>query len=161
MGHIVFISHRGNLAGPNPARENAPDYIQEAIDAGHQVEVDLRKVGDQFFLGHDYPQYPVSWTWIDNRYEHLLLHLKDFEAAKSATANWVMFCHSGDAYTRVSNGLLWLHDLSLVPNDETIVPLMTVELIKAYRHRDIYAICSDYQTDGNGNVYNVPRGTNS
>jgi hypothetical protein len=159
MGSVVFIAHRGNYCGPNPARENAPDYIDEARDKGFDVEVDLRKVGDQFFLGHDYPQYPVSWSWINDRRSSLLIHLKDFEAAKAVTGDWRTFCHSNDPYTRTSDGLLWLHDISLVPDDNTIVPLMTRELIRAYKHRDIYAICSDWQVSLDGKVYDVPRGT--
>jgi hypothetical protein len=159
MGDIKFISHRGNLGGIVSSRENAPDYIDEAIAAGFQVEVDLRKIGNQFFLGHDYPQYPVSWKWIDEREEHLLIHVKDVQALKGITASWHTFCHRSDPYTLTSRGLIWLHDLSLTPDDNTIVPLMTRELIIAYPKQPLYAICSDHRTDNQGNVYNVPRGT--
>jgi hypothetical protein len=52
---------------PEPGQENSLDYIDEAIKAGFKVEVDLRRVGDQFFFGHDYPQYPVDSAWIFDR----------------------------------------------------------------------------------------------
>jgi hypothetical protein len=151
---MILISHRGNLNGPNPARENSPDYIDEAIKAGFKVEVDLRRVGEQFFLGHDYPQYPVDKEWIFDREDQLLLHLKDFEAAKNVEPSWHTFCHSNDPYTCTSRGMIWQHDLSLTPHEDTIVPLMTKELVEAFGPRRVYGICSDYV-----NVYNVPRGT--
>jgi hypothetical protein len=159
MGDIKFISHRGNLDGANPSRENAPDYIDEAIAAGFQVEVDLRRIGAQFYLGHDYPQYPVSWKWIDEREDHLLVHVKDVQALQGVTASWHTFCHRSDPYTLTSKGYIWLHDLSLATDCNTIVPLMTRDLIASYPKRPLYAVCSDYRTDHNGNVYNVPRGT--
>jgi hypothetical protein len=147
------------MSGPNPARENAPDYIDEAIVAGFQVEVDLRRIDDYWFLGHDYPQYKVTEQWLNERKGDLLLHLKDFSALKWKSKNWHFFCHSNDSFTFTSQGLRWLHDLSLEPDEFTIVPLMTLDLILSYRPRIIHAICSDYRTDDQGNVYNVPRGT--
>ena len=55
-----LISHRGNTSGPNPSRENHPDYIHEAIDKGFEVEVDVWRLGDKWFLGHDKPQYEIE-----------------------------------------------------------------------------------------------------
>ncbi len=37
-----IISHRGNLDGPIPERENSPDYIDQAIKWGFVVEIDIR-----------------------------------------------------------------------------------------------------------------------
>ena len=37
---MIRIAHRGNFAGINRDRENSPDYIEEAIAAGYNVEVD-------------------------------------------------------------------------------------------------------------------------
>ena len=54
---MIFISHRGNLDGLNPDRENSPDYIDEAIKLGFDVEVDVRTKDGQLWLGHDEPQY--------------------------------------------------------------------------------------------------------
>ena len=38
---MKFISHRGNLYGPNPKLENKPTYIIEALKMGFDVEVDV------------------------------------------------------------------------------------------------------------------------
>jgi hypothetical protein len=147
---MKFISHRGNTDGPKPERENAPDYIDEAILHGFTVEIDIRRVGRDLFLGHDYPQYRVDSDWISHRSNYLLLHLKDFQAAKAIRGTWHSFCHSRDPYTFTSEGKIWLHDLTLQPDEHTIVPLMTRELVNSYAYRNIYAICSDWRVNENG-----------
>ena len=61
---MIFIAHRGNMTGPNERRENDPEYIKEALDAGFDVEVDIRltqyRDGCSFALGHDLGKYRVS-----------------------------------------------------------------------------------------------------
>ena len=39
---MILIAHRGNTIGPNIEKENHPDYIDEAIKKGFDVEVDIR-----------------------------------------------------------------------------------------------------------------------
>ena len=48
---MIFISHRGNLAGPNAKLENAPVQIEKVLKQGHNCEIDV-------------------W-FIDNNYLHL------------------------------------------------------------------------------------------
>ena len=38
---MIFIAHRGNTKGPNKELENTPGYIDEALDNGFDVEVDI------------------------------------------------------------------------------------------------------------------------
>ena len=38
---MILISHRGNINGKNPEKENHPDYIWVAIQAGYEVEIDV------------------------------------------------------------------------------------------------------------------------
>jgi len=145
----AFISHRGNLHGSVPSRENAPDYIDEAIRAGYIVEVDVRLVENDFYLGHDFPQYKVDWKWLEARHKRLLLHLKDFSALTAVSSNfshWHYFCHENDRYTFTNHGILWLHDLSLTPNWNTILPLISHDLLETCKDKSVYAICSDYVT---------------
>ena len=61
---MIIIAHRGNVDGPNPERENSPDYIDEALSMGYDVEIDLRSKDKQLFLGHDKPQYPLKLGWL-------------------------------------------------------------------------------------------------
>lgn len=57
---MIFISHRGNLNGPNKIEENKIEYIEEALNKKFDVEIDLWFVNKNFFLGHDKPQYKVD-----------------------------------------------------------------------------------------------------
>lgn len=148
---MIYYSHRGNLEGSNPQRENSPEYIDEAIQAGFSVEVDVHVIGESIFLGHDFPQYQIDRSYLDNRKYDLLLHAKNFLAAKMlATTDLHYFFHSTDKYTLTSKGLIWVHDLSLDVDDisyiqsRCVVPLITLELIKAFNKKTIFGICSDF-----------------
>ena len=57
---MYLISHRGNLNGIQKNRENSPSYINEAIEKGYNVEVDVRYEKNKFFLGHDFNQYEIN-----------------------------------------------------------------------------------------------------
>ena len=58
---MLFISHRGNLSGPQPENENKLSYISAALDKGFAVEVDVIDFDerDTFTLGHDKGQEEV------------------------------------------------------------------------------------------------------
>ena len=57
---MKLISHRGNITGPDAAQENNPDRILSVLRMGFDVEVDVWLIDDQFFLGHDCPQYKID-----------------------------------------------------------------------------------------------------
>ena len=75
---MIFISHRGNTNGSNPEKENQPNYIAEAWEIGYEVEIDVWRIGEKWFLGHDNPQYKVDLKFLQN--ERLLCHAKNLEA---------------------------------------------------------------------------------
>lgn len=147
---MKIISHRGNLTGPEPAAENSLKYIQRAVEAGFNVEVDLRLIGSEFYFGHDGPQYKVDGDWIDARKDKLLLHVKEFEVLKQIsmyTDGWHYICHTSDPFTITSLGFAWLHDLSLEPDAGTYIPLITLESLKTYSRAwllECYGICTDF-----------------
>jgi len=108
---IQIISHRGNLNGPNPSRENSPEYIDEAIAAGFDVEIDLRWKDHYFYLGHDEPQYQVSMLWLWQRKDKLWIHCKDLESLdilSSSPVDFHYFWHDIDRYTLTSKGIGWV-----------------------------------------------------
>ena len=72
---MIYISHRGNLEGKNPERENHPIYIIEALSQGYDVEIDVWYVDRSFFLGHDAPQYKVDTKFLQNA--NLWCHAKN------------------------------------------------------------------------------------
>ena len=77
---MIWISHRGNLRGRDPEMENNPEYIDKAIEAGFDVEIDLwlaaRNEQADYWLGHDNPQYPISFEWLEDRVDKLWIHCK-------------------------------------------------------------------------------------
>ena len=51
---MIYISHRGNIDHVDKTQENKKYYIQEAIDLGYDVEIDVRKKRNgSLWLGHD------------------------------------------------------------------------------------------------------------
>lgn len=107
----MIIAHRGNTVGKNPARENSPDYIYEAIKKGYYVEVDVLYVPkkDSFWLGHDKPQYPVDLDFLKN--PKLWLHAKSgptlFALQKYFGRKVKYFFLNNDPYTIASEGTIW------------------------------------------------------
>ena len=63
---MIYISHRGNIDGKKPHLENSQSYIDEAIELGYDVEVDLWHVDGNFFLGYECikstkgPPHPIN-----------------------------------------------------------------------------------------------------
>ena len=142
---MLYISHRGNLEGLNPEKENNPEYIDEAIFKGYDVEIDLRVQDGDLFLGHDEPQYLVTSSWLTERRNNLWIHVKDYKALVNIMETGLkFFCHEGDRYTLTSNGYIWSHDLENEMTDKCIVPLLSSESVEGYNQNGFYAVCSDY-----------------
>ena len=61
---MKIISHRGNLNGPrertSKQQENNPDIIDFVIKKGYDVEIDIRQINNNLFLGHDVPNYIIT-----------------------------------------------------------------------------------------------------
>ena len=75
---MIFISHRGNLYGSNPKLENTERLIEEALSENYFVEIDVWKLKDSWWLGHDAPENETSEDFI--KQPRLLLHAKNLEA---------------------------------------------------------------------------------
>ena len=104
---MKIISHRGNLEGRIPEDENNPDYINEAIESGFDVEIDLWLYENGFYLGHDEPEYQIDLKFLKN--EKLWVHAKSMETAeflyKQPLIHW--FWHETDKMTLTSKGYIW------------------------------------------------------
>ncbi len=123
---MKLISHRGNINGKIPERENHPDYIDEAIQLGYDVEIDLWAVDDRLMLGHDEPQYEVSTKWLEQRLYKLWIHCKNIPALQYA--DWVKemkdlnyFWHEEDTVTLTSQRHIWAY-----PGKQPIVDSIAV-----------------------------------
>ena len=144
---MKIISHRGNIRGPIPDKENRPSYIDCAIGNGYDVEIDVRSINGELWLGHDEPQYKVDHNWLDKRRNYLWLHCKNVEAACECF-QYNSFCHTGDPFTYTSNGKIWMHDLTQKISDCIIIPLLSdieiKQLTNTHLYDNIYAVCTDY-----------------
>lgn len=107
---MKLISHRGNINGKIPSNENHPDYINEALHAGYDVEIDMWWVGGRIYLGHDKPQYEVGDDWLAERMDKLWVHCKNIELVnwiRSTDLHW--FWHEEDTFTLTSKGFVWVY----------------------------------------------------
>ena len=144
---MIIISHRGNIRGPLPDKENRPSYIDCAIGSGYHVEIDVRSINDELWLGHDEPQYKIDHNWLEKRRNYLWLHCKNIEAAVEC---WVYhsFCHTNDPFTYTTTGKIWAHDLSMKIDSNVIIPLIDKDginsLIDTIHFDDAFGVCTDY-----------------
>jgi hypothetical protein len=109
---MILISHRGNLTGPNPDRENSQLYIQEALDEGFDVEIDVWVIDDIIYMGHDKPQYGVDFRWIRDRVNKLWVHCKNVESVvyfKQCGYDVNYFWHQEDTLTLTSQNHIWVY----------------------------------------------------
>ena len=136
---MFFISHRGNLSGPSLTNENHPEYIQNAISEGFDVEIDIREYKGKLYLGHDEPQYEISKEFVKNR--KLWCHAKDINALWALkNLNAIFFWHENDSYTLTSNGYFWTYPgINLIKNSICVLPET-----QKYKNIDCSGICSDY-----------------
>lgn len=151
---MLLISHRGNIDGKNPNRENHPDYIEEALNLSFDVEVDVWYIDETLWLGHDEPQYEVSFQWLFDRAHQLWIHCKNHDALiyfsdleTSNRADFNYFWHQTDDVTLTSHNFMWVYpgkqpfenSIAVMPeiNDDDILQCVGIcsDYIKEYRIR--------------------------
>lgn len=156
---MIFISHRGNIDGPNPERENSPDYILEAIDKGYEVEIDLWYHKGEWYFGHDKPTYIVNLADYYKFIDKIWFHCKNLESYGSLliSKNFVIsgseldggekfFWHQNDDYALTSNNKIWTYPGKELCQFSICVLPENVD----YPDEEIkicYGICSDYISD--------------
>ena len=140
---MILIAHRGNVAGPIPALENRPQYIEDAITRGWDVEVDLWVQGGDLWLGHDRPQYSVTEEFL--RDGALWLHAKNAEALSWALLEGLhVFWHQEDSFTLTSKGYVWCYPGCVAPQRSILVmPELGRRFDIRYTIPLIEGICSD------------------
>lgn len=143
---MKIISHRGNLHGPDPMEENRPEYIDAAIDCLFDVEIDIRLIDGQFFLGHDDPQYYVDLVWLKERKDYLWLHCKNRDALYILKESFNAFWHQEDDYALTSDGYIWTYPEIQPGPDCVLVDLLypVKDSITHWKKNKIYAVCTDY-----------------
>ncbi len=108
----MIISHRGNIDGKNELLENSPDYIDNAISKGFDVEIDVWiDKSSKIFLGHDKPQYEIDISWLEERKNKLWIHCKNIDAVVffNNIKDFHYFWHQNDDVTLTSNSYIWAY----------------------------------------------------
>jgi hypothetical protein len=138
---MILISHRGNINGSIPERENSPEYIKEALFNGFDVEIDVWFVDNCFFLGHDNPKYKINVDFLENK--KLWCHAKNIFALEKMLQNKNIHCfwHQNDDFTLTSNGFIWTYpNKKLVNISIAVLP----ELFKDWNVNNSLGVCSDF-----------------
>jgi hypothetical protein len=143
---MKIISHRGNTTGPVSEQENTITHIQHALDMGFDVEVDVWKVGNSIYLGHDGPQEQMPIEYYDD--PRMWFHCKNVEALNHFRFFALLphelkyFWHQDDDYCLVSNKKIWVYPGKPLLYDSIAV----VPETQSYGRElwSCYAICTDY-----------------
>ena len=142
---MKLIAHRGNINGINPQRENTIDYIEEAIQLGYDVEIDLNLHKGGFYLGHDKPEQEVSFMWFIQYKDFLWCHAKDIPVFRMLLdLKMHSFMHDQDDATLTSKGYIWVYP------GKRLVPDCIVVLPDGKVPDYISGVCSDNVEDYNG-----------
>jgi hypothetical protein len=113
MKHInkFYISHRGNINGKNLNSENNPDYVDTTIQLSYHVEIDVWKIKNKLYLGHDEPQYNILLNWLIERSNRLWIHCKNedslFYLYDFKELN--VFYHTNDEFTFSSKNIILIN----------------------------------------------------
>jgi hypothetical protein len=146
---MKLISHRGNIVGPNPSRENTPSYIDTAISSGYEVEVDINYIDGKFYLGHDTPDYEITEKWMELRKKSVWFHCKNVEAASrlgELDKGFMFFCHTSDDFVLTSTNHIWVHNLDMALDTQCIIPLLSDTDVRNYKGEIVYGVCTDYMS---------------
>ncbi len=152
-----YIAHRGNLEGPNPEKENHPDYVLEALKRGYDVEVDIwYEPFGGFYFGHDNPKYKITdnnWRDFNNYTDHLWLHAKSLDSLEACVFGAGMqdhhsFWHQNDDFTLTNKNYIWTYPgKQLTTRSIWVLPeLSPAFTVGKDELRDFqgFGICSDY-----------------
>lgn len=130
------------MNGPNPSMENNPEYINETLRAGYDVEIDVWMLSDGMYLGHDKPTHKINKYFLQN--QRIWSHCKNLETymylLKYQDIN--CFIQNEEDIVITSRGYLWAHSKCCVWNDKTVVTQLDSRNWKP--HHFAFAVCSDY-----------------
>jgi len=106
---VKLISHRGNIFGKEPDRENRVDYILETLAKGYDVEIDVRYIEKKWHIGHDSPIEEIDISFLEKG--GLWVHCKNIEAFSQLYGNPSVnyFWHQKDDVVFTSFGYMWAY----------------------------------------------------
>jgi hypothetical protein len=154
---IRLIAHRGNTSGSLPERENTVSYIEEAIDKGFDVEIDVRAIERKklerrayispytYILGHDNGETEVAYEWLLLHSDRLWVHCKDLTSLRALYESPLnYFWHQEDDFTLTSKNIIWTYPLKNI-TDKSVIVCFTQEEAEFWNEEsEIFGICCDW-----------------
>lgn len=137
---LIIISHRGNLYGPDPERENKVASILSCIEMGFEVEIDCYYIDGEFYLGHDSPEEKITIDFLLQHINKLWVHAKSLETL-TQLLNWPQincFFHDKDDYTLTSLRYIW-GNKKVASNNKCVMVMDGKDYCS-----DCFGICTDY-----------------
>lgn len=117
---MKYIAHRGLFNGPDVNLENRPEQIKIALAKRYDCEIDVWKVKDEWFLGHDRPDYKVN-EWFLHQ-QGLWLHCKNLDALHALKGSGLnYFWHQEDDFTLTSYHYIWTYPGKHLTNNSIAV----------------------------------------
>ena len=105
---MIYISHRGNLTAKSEKDENNPDYVMKAVESGFDVEIDVWFIENNFYLGHDNPQFKIDRNFLKN--DKFWCHAKNIDALNELSKiDTHYFWHQEDDFTLTNKGIIWTY----------------------------------------------------
>ena len=143
---MKMIAHRGLFQGPNKQKENHPSQILLALEKGYDCEIDVWWIKDQWWLGHDEPQYMVKEEFIGK--QGLWLHCKNLDALHELIGRpfkYVYFWHQEDDFTLTSNDVIWTYPgKKLTSKSVAVMPERCPSYWEYIKGRNLIGVCTDY-----------------
>jgi len=136
-----IIAHRGLLNGPDSDNENNPSQIQKAINSGFSVEIDVRLINGELWLGHNHPIHIFPFKPTPN----IWCHAKNIDALSWLLINgYHCFWHQEDDYTLTSLNYEWVYPNKKHGQRSICVMPEKTNYSTNYIKENFLGVCTDY-----------------
>lgn len=151
---MIKIAHRGNYKGRNTERENTVAYIEEAITAGYNVEIDVWLIEKTWHLGHDFPGEVIELSFLER--PEIWTHAKNLVGYVSLYNNSKVhvFWHDKDDFVFTSKGIKWCRTHIITHDGVMVMPEFNDYHTEVIRSGNLIplGICSDNFDKFNPNI---------
>ena len=111
-----IIAHRGRIEN-SKYQDNTLEAIKESLDKGLSVEIDLMKINERFYLGHDNPNFEIQLSEID--YDKVYIHMKTPHIIDTIKADF--FFIENDSYALTKKNKIWTNYNNKEYNQDSIM----------------------------------------
>ena len=147
---MKIIAHRANIGGPNIKNENQISSIKKCIELGFDVEIDIRLLKENLYLGHDSPEVIITKEELLKIKDRVWIHCKNLKAISfflKIDEEFNYFWHEKDSYTLTNKGYIWAYPgKELSEECICVMPEINYSInnIKYLKSKKISGICTDY-----------------